>query len=579
MAIEVPFGELNPRTCTVVGGRGFIGRSLVFNLLKLGNWIVRVVDSAQSLQLDLTDSLDSSLNDAISSGRASYHYIDVIDISVIAKAIEGSSVVFYMEATDLWTHDFYYCYRNVVQGAKNVIDACRQCKVRKLIYNSSADVIFDGSHDICNGDESLPCHWRFEDMLNDLKAHAEALVLFANNIDGLLTCALRPSNVFGPGDTQLLPFLISLAKSGCAKFIIGSGENMSDFTYVENVAHAHICAAEALDSRMVCVAGKAFFITNLEPMKFWEFASLILEALSYQRPLIKLPAQMVWYVLLFIKWMHEKLGFSKYNHSMSAYFFRLASHTRTFNCIAAQKYIGYSPVVSLDDGIALTIEAYSNLVKDPSFMRCPNFEEESKVDKLLGGGKVADILLWRDEKKTFTYFLIFAVLFYWFLLSGRTFTSSAARLLLLSVTILYGYGFLPLKISGFTIQRISLSWFEISETMVKDSVTSIASLWNRGVHNIRLLVQGKDSNRFLKVLFVLYSIKLILLQSFTVVAGITLVFAFTAFFVYEQYEAEVDGLMKLLLSGIEESKRLLMRKLPAPVASFLQNKGMLNKED
>ena len=45
-------------------------------------------------------------------------------------------------------------------GSKNVINACRECKVRKLIYNSTADVIFDGSRDICNGDESLPCKLR-----------------------------------------------------------------------------------------------------------------------------------------------------------------------------------------------------------------------------------------------------------------------------------------------------------------------------------------------------------------------------------------------------------------------------------
>lgn len=55
------------------------------------------------------------------------------------------------------------------------------------------------------------------DMLSDLKAQAEALVLYANNIGGLLTCALRPSNVFGPGDTQLVPFLVNLARSGWAK--------------------------------------------------------------------------------------------------------------------------------------------------------------------------------------------------------------------------------------------------------------------------------------------------------------------------------------------------------------------------
>ena len=45
-------------------------------------------------------------------------------------------------------------------GAKNVINACRECRVKRLIYNSSADVVFDGLHDIHNGDESLACPWK-----------------------------------------------------------------------------------------------------------------------------------------------------------------------------------------------------------------------------------------------------------------------------------------------------------------------------------------------------------------------------------------------------------------------------------
>ncbi|XP_065869157.1 3beta-hydroxysteroid-dehydrogenase/decarboxylase isoform X2 [Euphorbia lathyris] len=575
MAIEVPFVDLSPKTCAVIGGRGFLGRSLVSRLLKLGNWIVRVADSPQSLDLDLTNSSDSVLDQAISSGRASYHHVHVLDVSVIAK--EGSPVVFYIGDTDLWNHDSYQSYQIIVQGAKNVISACRECKVGKLIFNSSADVIFDGSHDIFNGDESLRCHWKFEDPLNDLKAHAEALVLFANNIDGLLTCAIRPSNVFGPGDTQFLPFLMGLAKSGCAKFIIGSGGNMSDFTFVENVTHAHICAAEALESRMISVAGKAFFITNLEPVKFWEFVSLLLEGLGYQRPLIKLPARMVWYLLLFVKWMHEKLGFRRYNHFLSGYFFRLASHTRTFNCSAAQKYIGYSPVVSLDDGLALTIESLSELVNDPAFMRYFNSQQDSKVYKLLARGKVADILLWRDEKKTFKYFLTFAILYYWFLLSGRTFASSAAKLLLLITAVLYGYGILPPKISNFTIQGPSASWFKISETAVIDSVTSVAYMWNSGFYNIELLAQGRDWSEFFKVAVFLYLAKFILLQSLTVVIGVALVFSFTAFFVYEQYEFEIDELVNIMVSRIMELKLLLTRKLAAPAASFLQNEGLLQK--
>lgn len=58
---------------------------------------------------------------------------------------------------------------------------------------------------------------QFENICTDLRAQAEALVLFANDIDGLLTCALRPSNVFGPGEKLLVPSVIDIAKSRWAK--------------------------------------------------------------------------------------------------------------------------------------------------------------------------------------------------------------------------------------------------------------------------------------------------------------------------------------------------------------------------
>lgn len=57
---------------------------------------------------------------------------------------------------------------------------------------------------------------------------------------------------------------------------------------------------------------------------------------------------MIWNVLLFMKCIHEKFGFNRYNHSTWAHYIQLASCTRTFNCVAAHKQIGYSPVVSLE---------------------------------------------------------------------------------------------------------------------------------------------------------------------------------------------------------------------------------------
>ncbi|BBG93648.1 3-beta hydroxysteroid dehydrogenase/isomerase family protein, partial [Prunus dulcis] len=541
MAMDDRLAELNPkpRICVVFGGRGFLGRSLVLRLLKLGKWIVRVADSTQSLHLDPSER-DSLLSQALSSSIASLHGVDVRDKSQIITAIEGSSVVFYFDGADLRTDDFYHCYMIVVQGAKNVISACRECKVRRLIYNSSADVVFDGSHDINNGDESLPYPWKFDDMLSDFKAQAEALVLRSNDIDGLLTCALRPSNVFGHGDSHLVPFLVNLAKSGWGKFIIGSGENRSDFTYAENVTHAHICAEEALDNRMVSAAGKAFFITNLEPANFWEFVTLILDGLGYQRPLVKVPAKMARYILLFFKLMTEKYGLIKHNHSMSAHYIQLASHTRTFECTAARNQIGYSPVVSLE-----TLSS-----------------------------EVADILLWRDEKKSFTYFLALSLLFYWFLLCGRTFASSVSKLLLLVSFGLYGYGILPPKILGLTVKSLSLSCFEIPEMAVKDMIATIAYLWNRGVGYMRQLAQGDDWDIFFKFAASLYFLKLISSQALTVVIGVALVFAFTLFFIYEQYESEIDGFAKLLFNSTMLVFGSLRTNVPASVQLFLENHGI-----
>lgn len=565
------------RTCVVIGGRGFIGRSLVLRLLKLDDRIVRIADSAQSLQLDPSET-NSLLSQALSTGRASYFHVDVRNKPQIINAIEGSSVVFFMEAGTSSTHDFYGCYTLIVQGAKNVINACRECKVKRLIYNSSADVVFDGSYDIHNGDESLLYAWKFEDMLTDLKAQAEALFLFANDIDGLLTCALRPSNVFGPGDTEIIPFLVNQAKFGWAKFIIGSGNNMSDFTYVENVAHALICADEALDSRMVSVSGKAFFITNLEPVKFWEFVSRILEDLGYQRPMIKLPATLVWYTVLLVKWMHAKMASTKLNGSAPLHgVVRLALCTSTFNCSAAQKHIGYSPVVSLEEGVTLTIKSFSHLARDSSFGRHSNFDEHLKAEKLLGSGKVANILLWRDEKKTFTCFLALVLLYYWFFFSGRTFTSSAAKLLLLVTVTLLGHAFLPSNILGFTVERISSSSFEISEVDMTNLVTAIACMWNRVVQVTRALAQGEDWNLFFKVAVSLYFLKVISSHYLTEAIGVGLVLAFTSFFVYEQYEEEIDGIVNFLLNAMGTAMELLMDNLPVCVTSFLHNTKMLHE--
>ena len=68
----------------------------------------------------------------------------------------------------------------------------------------------------------------------------------ANDVAGVTTCALRPSGIFGEGDPLFVPTVAKQAEKGKMKYVIGDGKNEMDFTYVGNVAQAHIEAAAAL---------------------------------------------------------------------------------------------------------------------------------------------------------------------------------------------------------------------------------------------------------------------------------------------------------------------------------------------
>lgn len=83
-----------------------------------------------------------------------------------------------------------------VEGTKQVISACLAAGVQKLVYTSSAGIIINGC-DINGADETYPIPKKGYQAYHHTKAIAERLVLEANGKKGLLTCALRPSGVFG----------------------------------------------------------------------------------------------------------------------------------------------------------------------------------------------------------------------------------------------------------------------------------------------------------------------------------------------------------------------------------------------
>lgn len=527
--------------CVVTGGRGFAARHLVEMLISSKMFSVRIVDLGSSIELEASEE-KGILGEALRSGRAQYVSADLRDKAQLLKAFEGVEVVFHMAAPNSSINNYKLHYSVNVEGAKNVIDACVEKNVKRLIYTSSASVVFDGINGLVNADETLPYASKHNDFYSATKAEGEALILKANGLNGLLTCSLRPSGIFGPGDRLLVPSLVANARAGKSKFIIGKGNNTYDFTYVENVGHAHVCAERALASGGMIAekaAGQAYFITNMEPIKFWEFVSLILDGLGYERPRIKIPANLVMPIAHMVNWIYTLLG--PYGMPVPQFTpsrIRLLSCCRTFNSSKAKDRLFYTPIVSLQEGIERTIEAYSHLKAVHQQKR----EGPSKASIYLRGGTAADILLWKDKRKTLIALLVLMAIYYNFIAPECTMITALSKLLLVAFIFLFIHGSLPEKMFGYQVEKISSSCFSLSEERSRSIVINIASFWNSFVRNFKSLSRGNDWVRLLKVSVALLALSFIGLVSLQTLYKTVVLFAFTVFFIYEKKEQEIDSL-------------------------------------
>lgn len=533
------------RWCVVTGGRGFAARHLVDMLIRYEIYSVRIADLGPEIKLE-THEEKGNLGQALRLGRAQYVSMDLRDKSQVNKACEGAEVVFHMAAPDSSINNYKLHYSVNVQGTKNVIEACTKLNVKRLIYTSSPSVVFDGIHGIYNGEETLPYPSKHNDSYSETKAEGEALVIKANGVNGLLTCCIRPSSIFGPGDKLLVPSLVAAARAGKSKFIIGDGTNMYDFTYVENVAHAHVCAERALasdGSASKRAAGEAYFITNMEPIKFWEFMSLILVGLGYERPRIKIPA----YVMMPIARMVERIytilaPYGMKVPQLTPSRVRLLTCNRTFNSAKANDRLGYLPIVPLQEGLKRTIESYSDLRAE----LLPRKEGPSKAAVFLGNGLVADILLWRDTRLTFTAMLGLIVFYVNFVSPGTTMLTAISKVIMWASIVLFLLAKLPNRLLGYSVEKVPESKFQFSEEMTRRTALSVVALWNSAVNNLKSISSGNDWMLFFKMalsLFIVSWIGSMSLQSFFVKV---LPFVFVVFYIYDRYEDEVDRILAVV---------------------------------
>lgn len=319
-----------PLTILVTGGGGFLGFAIVDMLVKQGHHV-------KSFSRGSYPELEAL---CVTQVRGDISNPDDVD-----RAVQGSDVVFHVAAKPgVWgKYDDYY--RTNTLGTQNVVSACLKHNVRHLIHTSSPSVVFTAG-DMEGADESTPYTETFHTPYIKTKKLAEDIVLSAVKEKGLKAVILRPHLIWGPRDNHLVPRVISRAKRLVK---VGSRNNLVDTIYIDNAAHAHVLAHEAL-TRDPSLSGRAYFISNDEPIPMWDMINGILAAGGLPPITRTLPHRVVWCIGAVMEFFYALLHLPG-EPKMTRFVADELATVHWFNISAAKKDLGYKPLVSNAEGL------------------------------------------------------------------------------------------------------------------------------------------------------------------------------------------------------------------------------------
>jgi len=271
---------------------------------------------------------------------------DIRDRAFIAECCRGVDTVFHVAAlAGIWGRWRDYHDINVL-GTENVLAGCRAAGVSHLIYTSTPSVVFN-QHSIRNGNETLPYAGHFLCHYARSKVMAERLILAASN-DDLRTCAIRPHLIWGPGDPHLVPRLIARGRAGRLRQV-GAGENLVDISYIDNVAHVHLLAADNL-AGVATAAGRAYFISQGEPVNLWQWIGELFSRLDITPVRIKISYPMAYGIGALLEGAYS-LARCRREPPMTRFLAQQLAKSHYFSIARARDELGYHPLVSTAAGM------------------------------------------------------------------------------------------------------------------------------------------------------------------------------------------------------------------------------------
>jgi nucleoside-diphosphate-sugar epimerase len=321
----------------VTGGGGFLGSAICRQLLARGDSVV---------------SLQRSAPQAPAAANLKWLRGDISRSEDLLKAAQNCDAVIHTAAkAGIWGSEAEYHSVNVT-GTDNVIKACRTNGIQLLVHTSSPSVVHAGG-DIEGGDESLPLGTHFNAAYPRTKAQAETRVLAASDKE-LLTTALRPHLIWGPGDPHLLPRLVKKVRRG--RLALPGAEKCIDTVFVDNAARAHLDALDELAGAARC-AGKAYFISNGEPLPQADIIRRLLAAVDIDVRIQGVPPALARLAGALCEFSWKTLRLDS-EPPVTRFAVEQLSTAHWFDITAAQRDFGYQPAISIDQGLAILAKAH-----------------------------------------------------------------------------------------------------------------------------------------------------------------------------------------------------------------------------
>ncbi len=269
---------------------------------------------------------------------------DLTDPDAVHEACRNVESVFHVAAkAGVWGEYASFYAPNVI-GTENIITACRESGVQRLIYTSSPSVVFD-SGDMEGADESVPYPKSYHAAYPHTKALAEHKVLIAAK-EGLPAVALRPHLIWGPGDNHLVPRILARAHRLRR---VGDGSNRVDTIYIDNAAWAHVLAEKQL-CQNPGLTGRVYFISQDDPISLWEMVDRILAAGGKPPITRSIPPALALFVGSLCEAVYKLFRISS-EPPMTRFVARELATSHWFNIQAAKTDLGYEPIVSTEEGL------------------------------------------------------------------------------------------------------------------------------------------------------------------------------------------------------------------------------------